>query len=155
MTSPGRTHALSITAAIANAPQDPFVIATCELGDPQHGEVLVRVHACGICHTDMAVKRQPIPNPRSQRLGHQGAGAVGLSAIIAVALSGCSTIIAVDIVPERLRMALELGATHAVSGLSDNPMAEIVELTRGGAHFSLDTTGVPALVANSINCLRA
>jgi aryl-alcohol dehydrogenase len=58
MTSPGRTHALSITAAIANAPQDPFEIATCELGDPQHGEVLVRVHACGICHTDMAVKLQ-------------------------------------------------------------------------------------------------
>jgi aryl-alcohol dehydrogenase len=52
-------------------------------------------------------------------------------------------------------MARELGATHVVSGLAENPTAEIVELTRGGANFSLDTTGVPAAVANSINCLRA
>jgi len=63
MTSSNRTHAMSITAAIANAPQEPFEIATCELGDPQQGEVLVRVHACGICHTDMAVKLQHIPIP--------------------------------------------------------------------------------------------
>ena len=35
------------------------------------------------------------------------------------------------------------------------PVAEIVDLTRGSANFSLDTTGVPAAVANSINCLRA
>lgn len=51
-------RATSITAAIANAPQNPFEIATCELAEPQDGEVLVRVHACGSCHTDMAVKLQ-------------------------------------------------------------------------------------------------
>ena len=76
MTPPGRTHATSITAAIANAPHDPFEIATCELADPQHGEVLVRVHACGICHTDMAVKLQHIPIPMPKVLGHEGAGIV-------------------------------------------------------------------------------
>ncbi|WP_247383124.1 MULTISPECIES: zinc-binding dehydrogenase [unclassified Bradyrhizobium] len=84
-----------------------------------------------------------------------GVGAVGLSAIIAARIVGCSTIIAVDVVPERLRVAQQLGATHVVSGRGEDPVAKIVDLTRGGANFSLDTAGVPAAVANSINCLRA
>jgi aryl-alcohol dehydrogenase len=275
---------MNIVAAIANSPRDPFEIATYKLVPPRAGEVLVRVHACGICHTDLAVKLQHIPIPMPKVLGHEGAGmieevgpgttqfrpgdhvlmsfgscgecsncrdgalgycdqfrainlfgdrlggsgltrdgnelgghffaqsafathaiattrnvikieddlplellaplgcgiqtgmgsvmnvlrpqvatsiaifgvgAVGLSAIIAARIVGCSTIIAVDVVPERPRVALELGATHGVSGLSENSSAEIIELTRGGADFSLDTTGVPAAVTNSINCLRA
>ena len=284
MSAPEAIPPMKIIAAIANGPRDPFEIGVCELSAPRAGEVLVRVHACGICHTDLAVKLGHIPVPMPKVLGHEGAGvveevgpgvtsfragdhvlmsfgscgecpncrdgalgycdhfrainlfgnrpggsalrrggselgghffaqsafathaiattrnivkvdadlplellaplgcgiqtgmgsvmnvlrpqagtsiavfgvgAVGLSAIIAARIVGCSTIIAVDVVPERLRMALELGATHTVSGRADDPVAEIVELTRGGANFSLDTTGVPAAVANSINCLRA
>jgi aryl-alcohol dehydrogenase len=83
-----------------------------------------------------------------------GVGAVDLSAIIAAWIVGCSTIIAVDVVPERLRVAQDLGATHGVSGLSESSSAEIIELTRGGADFSLDTTGVPPAVTISINCVR-
>lgn len=52
-------------------------------------------------------------------------------------------------------LARELGATHVVSGRGEDPVGEIVDLTGGGANFSLDTTGAPAAVANSINCLRA
>ena len=76
MVSTARTRATSVTAAIAHAPGDPFEIATCELADPQDGEVLVRVHACGICHTDMAVKLQHIPIPMPKVLGHEGAGII-------------------------------------------------------------------------------
>lgn len=52
-------------------------------------------------------------------------------------------------------LARELGATHVVSGRGEDPVGEIVDLTGGGANFSLDATGAPAAVANSINCLRA
>ena len=76
MTSPAPARTTSITAAIANAPAAPFEIATCESADPQHGEVLVRVHACGVCHTDMAVKLQHIPIAMPEVLGHEGAGII-------------------------------------------------------------------------------
>ena len=233
------------------------------LSRPRAGEVRVRVHACGICHTDLAVKLQHIPIPLPKVLGHEGAGiveevgpgtthvrpgdhvlmsfgscgecgncrdgalgycdhfrpinlyghraggsalsrdgkelgghffaqsafathaiasvrnivkvdddlplellaplgcgiqtgmgsvmnvlrpqagtsiavfgvgAVGLSAIIAARIVGCSTIIAVDVVPERLRVAQQLGATGVVSGRGEDPVAEIVDLTQGGAN---------------------
>lgn len=283
MPAPEPVRTRNVVAAIANGPNDPFEIATCKLEAPRAGEILVRIHACGICHTDLAVKLQHIPIPLPKVLGHEGAGvveevgpgatqfrpgdhvlisfgscgecgncrdgalgycdhfrainlfgdraggsalarngkqlsghffaqsafathaiatvrnivkadhdlplellaplgcgiqtgmgsvmnvlrpqagtsiavfgvgAVGLSAIIAAKIVGCSTIVAVDVVPERLRVARELGATHAVSGHGEDPVGEIVDLTGGGANFSLDTTGAPAAVANSINCLR-
>jgi aryl-alcohol dehydrogenase len=67
---------MRIQAAIAGSPGDPFEIANCELADPQAGEILVRVHACGICHTDMAVKLQHISIPMPKVLGHERAGIV-------------------------------------------------------------------------------
>src|SRR5690606_27507338 len=45
-----------------------------------------------------------------------GAGAVGLSAVMAARVTGATTIIAVDVVPARLELARELGATHAFNG---------------------------------------
>ncbi|MEI1015587.1 zinc-binding dehydrogenase, partial [Pseudomonas aeruginosa] len=44
-----------------------------------------------------------------------GAGAVGLSAVMAARVAGATTIIAIDVVPSRLELALELGATHVVN----------------------------------------
>src|SRR5262249_32252244 len=45
-----------------------------------------------------------------------GAGAVGLSAIMAARVAGATTIVAIDLHPKRLELARELGATHVVDG---------------------------------------
>lgn len=45
-----------IRAAVCTGPKLPFVLEDLFLDDPQPGEVLIRVTACGICHTDL-VKR--------------------------------------------------------------------------------------------------
>lgn len=66
----------TITAAIAWAPNRPFTIESCELADPGPGEAVVRIVACGICHTDLAVKRQYVPIPLPMVLGHEGAGVI-------------------------------------------------------------------------------
>lgn len=76
MSAPEPIGTTSVVAAIANGPSDPFEIAQCELQAPRAGEVRVRVHACGICHTDLAVKLQHIPIPLPKVLGHEGAGIV-------------------------------------------------------------------------------
>lgn len=70
-----------------------------------------------------------------------GAGSVGLSAIMAAKITGCTTIIAVDIQPSRLELALELGATHVINPLDEDPVAAIRKITGKGAHYSIDTSG--------------
>jgi hypothetical protein len=42
-----------IKAAVARGPKLPFTIEELLLDEPQAGEVLVKVVACGICHTDL------------------------------------------------------------------------------------------------------
>jgi len=63
-------------AAVAHGAESPISIETVELDDLQSGEVLVRVVACGICHTDIAVNDRQLPVPIPVVLGHEGAGVV-------------------------------------------------------------------------------
>jgi aryl-alcohol dehydrogenase len=54
-----------------------------------------------------------------------GAGAVGLAAIMGAKIAGAAPIIAVDINPQRLALAVELGATHAINGREEDTAARI------------------------------
>src|SRR5690606_28891313 len=83
-----------------------------------------------------------------------GAGAVGLSAVMAAHVAGATTIIAVDVVPARLELARELGATHTINGADADTVAEIHRITGGGVDYALDTTGLPALIRQCIDALR-
>lgn len=83
-----------------------------------------------------------------------GAGAVGLSAVMAAKIIGCKTIIAVDVHDSRLELAKELGATHAFNGSKVDVVKEIKELTNGGTNYGIDTTGVPPVVLQSLQGLR-
>ncbi|VXA54178.1 aryl-alcohol dehydrogenase [Acinetobacter proteolyticus] len=82
-----------------------------------------------------------------------GAGAVGLSALLAAKICGASTIIAVDVVDSRLRLASELGATHVINSKIQDPVAEIQEITQGGANFALESTGRPEILKLGIDAL--
>lgn len=84
-----------------------------------------------------------------------GVGAVGLSAIMAARVAGATTIIAVDRHESRLALATELGATHALTSAVGDLAGEIHRITNGGAQYTLDTTGVPGVINNAINALRA
>lgn len=83
-----------------------------------------------------------------------GAGSVGMSAILAALAAGCSTVIAVDLKPGRLRTALELGATHALDPASGNVVDEIRRITGGGVEFSLECTGFPQVLRQAFECLK-
>ena len=70
-----------------------------------------------------------------------GCGAVGLSAVMAGRIAGCDPIIAVDLLPDRRELALELGAHHALNG-EDGDLAETIRaLSSGGVSYALDTAG--------------
>lgn len=83
-----------------------------------------------------------------------GAGAVGLSAVMAARVAGAATIVAVDVVPSRLELAAELGATHVINGSEKDAVAEIRSITGEGADFALDTTGLPVLIGQAVEALR-
>jgi len=84
-------------------------------------------------------------NTASPRAGSSavvfGLGGVGLSAVMGARLAGCHPIVAVDIVPAKLELALELGATHAVRGDDPDLVATIRELTGGGGETVVEAVG--------------
>lgn len=83
-----------------------------------------------------------------------GQGPVGLSGALSAKAMG-ARVIAVDIVPQRLDLARELGADHVIDGSALDPVAAIRELTGGmGASAALETSGNPAARAQSLESLR-
>ncbi|NJD25832.1 MAG: zinc-binding dehydrogenase [Betaproteobacteria bacterium] len=54
----------------------PVSVETVELGDPGPGEVLVRITAAGLCHSDLSIINGDRPRPMPMVLGHEAAGVV-------------------------------------------------------------------------------
>lgn len=82
-----------------------------------------------------------------------GTGAVGISAIMAARIAGCTTIVGVDVRPNRLELASELGATHVINGAEANAVEEVQAITGGGADYSIETTAVPAVLRQAVDAL--
>lgn len=83
-----------------------------------------------------------------------GCGGVGLSAIMIANAVGAN-VIAIDIDDKKLALAKNLGAVATLNGaaVADVPEA-VIQLTKGGAHVSLDALGHPMTCFNSIQNLR-
>ena len=71
-------HAMKITAAVVPARSQPFEIHTLDLAGPQSDEVLVRIVASGLCHTDIHAAHGDWPVKPTLPLipGHEGVGIV-------------------------------------------------------------------------------
>jgi aryl-alcohol dehydrogenase len=82
-----------------------------------------------------------------------GVGTVGVSAVLAAVVCGCTTIIAVDINSERLEMAKELGATHTVNASEVDPVERILGLTGGGSQYTLECVGNPKVFRQAVDVL--
>ena len=67
---------MNVTAAVVREQEQPFEVEELELEEPRADEVLVRVVATGMCHTDLIVRDQWYPVPLPVVLGHEGAGVV-------------------------------------------------------------------------------
>lgn len=82
-----------------------------------------------------------------------GAGAVGLSAVMAADAAGATTIFAIDIVPSRLELARDLGATHTVDSSEDDPVETVRAVTGKGVDYAMDSTGTTAVIRNAVLAL--
>ena len=83
-----------------------------------------------------------------------GCGGVGLSAIMIAHAIGAN-VIAIDISEDKLDLARALGAVATVNAAKvPNVVEAVLEITRGGAHVSLDALGHPVTCFNSVSNLR-
>src|SRR3954462_1452124 len=68
---------MRMRAAVLEDFGEPLVVQEVELQEPQAGEVLVRLAACGVCHTDLYTASGADPSGYAPTvLGHEGAGVV-------------------------------------------------------------------------------
>lgn len=68
---------MKIRAAVLEEFGSPLVVQELDLAPPREGEVLVRLHSCGVCHTDLYTASGADPSGYAPCvLGHEGAGVV-------------------------------------------------------------------------------
>jgi alcohol dehydrogenase len=82
-----------------------------------------------------------------------GCGGVGLAAVAIAAAAG-ARVVAVDLVPEKLALARELGAGVVLDASREDPVAAIADATGGGADVTVDALGSRATSAQGIGSLR-
>jgi alcohol dehydrogenase len=83
-----------------------------------------------------------------------GCGGVGLSAIMIATALGAN-VVAVDIREEKLDFARSIGAAETVNARKvENVSGAVLEMTRGGAHVSIDALGSPKTCFDSVSGLR-
>ncbi len=107
---------------------------------------------CGIRTGAGAVMNTLRPRPGAS-IAVFGIGPVGMSAILAAVVCGCTPIIAVDINSDRLEMARKFGATHIVHSGKADPVAAIQEITGEGADFTLECVGNPKVLRQAVDSL--
>ncbi len=119
----------------------PLTVKTLDLADPKPGEVLVRIDAAGLCHSDLSVINGDRPRPMPMALGHEAAATVlalgdpdepGLAVgdrVVLVFLPSCGQC------PSCLSGEGYLCATGAAANGKG-------ELLRGGSRLSCDGDGI-------------
>lgn len=107
---------------------------------------------CGVMTGTGAVWNVLKPQPGTS-LAVFGAGAVGMSALLAARLTGCFPLIAIDVVPERLALATQLGASHVIDASSGDVVAQVQAITAGGVDHAVDAAGPSAVFGQLIDSL--
>jgi S-(hydroxymethyl)glutathione dehydrogenase/alcohol dehydrogenase len=83
-----------------------------------------------------------------------GVGGVGLNCVQGARLAGAKTIIAVDLLDNKLQMATQFGATHIINGSREDVVERVREITGGlGADYSFDAIGTAATTEQIIDVL--
>lgn len=121
-------------------------------------QMLIHEHACTKIRKDMPLDVAAligcsvttgvgaVVNTANVRAGETvaviGCGGVGLACINGAAIAGAGRVIAVDTQGSKLNLAKEFGATDVVNAKDGDPVAQVMELTGGGVHYSFEAIGL-------------
>ncbi len=108
---------------------------------------------CGI-QTGAGTVMNSLAVRKGQGVAVFGTGTVGLAAVMAARIAGANPIIGVDINPARLKLALELGATHVIDNCREDVLHRVADITGKGVDYALEITGSPAIYELAVNALK-
>jgi aryl-alcohol dehydrogenase len=134
------THSLATERNLVKVPGDLSLELLAPLG-------------CGV-QTGAGTVMNSLKVPAGKSIAVFGTGAVGLAAVMAARLVGAAPIIGVDLKPKRLRLALKLGATHAINNRLQGVARRIAEITGRGVDYVVETTGDPSMHQLAIDALN-
>ncbi|MDQ2894154.1 MAG: alcohol dehydrogenase catalytic domain-containing protein [Actinomycetota bacterium] len=120
--------------------------------DPELPWELAALFGCAVLTGVGAVVNAARVSP-GQSLAVFGLGGVGLAALLGGLAAGAWPIIVVDRMPEKLALATELGAAHAL-GAGDTVSEQIKELTGGGVEHAVETVGNAGVLAQAYRSTR-
>ncbi len=83
-----------------------------------------------------------------------GTGGVGLFAVAAAVIAGCTPVVAVDINPLKLEAAKKLGATHGIDASQEDVLNSLSTLVPGGLDFAVEASGQPSAMQMALECVR-
>ena len=83
-----------------------------------------------------------------------GLGGVGLAALLGARAAGAARIVAVDLSPEKLALAAELGATDIVDARDPDCAAQVRALSGGGVDFAFEMAGSIGALGNAVEMTR-
>ncbi|MGP3911447.1 NAD(P)-dependent alcohol dehydrogenase [Nonomuraea sp. 10N515B] len=109
---------------------------------------------CGI-QTGAGGVLNSLKPPAGSSIAVFGAGSVGISAVMAAAVAGCTTIVAIDLNDQRLELAEQVGATHIINAAAGDTVERLRGLTGGlGVDYTVETTAVPAVLRQAADALN-
>ncbi len=120
------THVLATERNLVRVPKDLSLELLAPLG-------------CGL-QTGAGAVMNSLKVSKGKSIAIFGTGAVGNAAIMAARIVGARPIIGVDIVPMRLQLALNLGATHVIDNRHDEVASRIFDITGSGVDYVVETS---------------
>ena len=84
-----------------------------------------------------------------------GSGCIGLVTLLSAKARGAAKIIVVDVLENRLKTALKLGATHVINPMETDGIKAIMDITEGkGAEVVIETAGAVVTVKQTVDVLK-
>ena len=133
-------------------------------------QMLIHEHACTAIRPDMPLDRAAligcavttgvgaVIHTAGVRPGETvaviGCGGVGLAAINGAYIAGAGRIIAIDRVASKLELARTFGATDVIDASAGNIADQVLELTGGGVHHSIEAIGLKSTAEDAFRMLR-
>src|SRR5438094_522443 len=141
-------------AAIFVGQEQPLSIEDVEQMPPGPQDVVVRIGASGVCHSDLSVVHGYVPLPPRMTPGStvaaMGCGGVGQAVIQGARIAGASRIFAVDPVELKRKTAEQQGATDLVDPGQGDSVAQVQALTGGrGVDYAFEVIGLPETVVQA------